>query len=290
MIRSPESQENIDKTYYGLRLGMVVLAAMLFLSVAIQLATFHCMQSSISAYYYTPARPVFIAALCAIGAGLIIYRGNTACENAFLDFAGFLAFIVAFVPASFDSEDLGCNATNVPDISSAIFNNALALFLAGFLAILLGEWLLKPGYVSGSVLETPTRWSLLASIALLAAGAVLFLFNYELFASIAHRVAAGLFFLLILAVIYMNARSAQKIVYRKLYRTVFWVTFLFAVEIIIAGNVIWDTFPTWLFWAETVGIAGFVAFWLIQTNELGGFVDRSEATEAATEETARRSG
>lgn len=282
-------QENIYKTYYGLRLGMFTLAIMLFLSVAIELVTFHCMQSSISAYYYTPARPVFIADLCAIGACLIIYRGNKPTENALLNVAGFLAFMIAFVPTSYpnDPNDRGCVTTNVPsqtDISFANINNAMALFAAGLIAILLSKILLKPRYVSDRPLKTPATWSLIASATLLFAGTALFIFDYGFFAKRAHGAAAILFFVSTLAVIFINTETKIP-PYRRLYRAVFWATFLPVALIIIAGILIGDnTFRTWTFWAETVGIAGFGAFWLVQTGELGGFVDRSEAIEAATKE------
>ena len=126
---TPESRESVDQTYRGLRAAMVLLvgllaAAVVFEIVASALAGAVCLQPSISAYYYTPARPVFVAALSAVGAGLIIYRGTTPAENVLLDFAGFLAFIVSFVPTKIQPD--ACDATNVPsaaEISSAIANN-----------------------------------------------------------------------------------------------------------------------------------------------------------------------
>ena len=57
-----------------------------------------CQQTSISAYFYTPVRAVFITALGALGACLIIYRGNSITENIVLNLAGLAAIVVAFVP------------------------------------------------------------------------------------------------------------------------------------------------------------------------------------------------
>lgn len=74
-------EESIDQTYAGLRLAMVFLIVLLFIAVAFQIKSAGCLQSSISAYYYTPVRPVFVAALCAIGTCLIIYRRRTNPEN-----------------------------------------------------------------------------------------------------------------------------------------------------------------------------------------------------------------
>src|SRR4051812_36377939 len=105
-------RETFTQTYFGLRLAMIVLTVMLFASVLIQYIILRCLQSSISAYYYTPARPIFIAVLCAIGTALIIYRGRTTVENMLLDLAGFLAIIVALVPTGFNLSDRGCQPTN----------------------------------------------------------------------------------------------------------------------------------------------------------------------------------
>jgi hypothetical protein len=71
-----EDDPSIAQTYRGLRVGMVVLVLLLFGSVVFEIvrtgvAGQLCLQPSISAYYYTPARPVFVAALSAVGAGLI---------------------------------------------------------------------------------------------------------------------------------------------------------------------------------------------------------------------------
>ena len=43
---------------------------------------------------------MFIGALCAIGALLIVYKGSKDTEDVLLNLAGILAFVVAFVPTS----------------------------------------------------------------------------------------------------------------------------------------------------------------------------------------------
>jgi hypothetical protein len=85
---------------------------MLYAGVVIQWIGFKCAQGSISAYYFTPVRPVLIAALAAIGVGLIIYRGNTSRENSILDIAGFAAIMVAFVPTGTPDLNTGCNRSD----------------------------------------------------------------------------------------------------------------------------------------------------------------------------------
>lgn len=76
---------------------MVLLVVLLFTSVAILAlgSAPDCFQHSISSYYFSGARTVFVGALCAVGICLMVYRGNTNTENVLLDYYGFMAFVVA---------------------------------------------------------------------------------------------------------------------------------------------------------------------------------------------------
>lgn len=53
---------------------------------------------SISAFYYSPARGLFVGTLVAIGVALVAYRGYTRGENWLLNMAGTLAVVVALFP------------------------------------------------------------------------------------------------------------------------------------------------------------------------------------------------
>lgn len=56
-----------------------------------------CVQRSLSAYYYTPAKPVFVGALLIIGFAMIAMWGMTWWEDAALNLAGLLLMVVALV-------------------------------------------------------------------------------------------------------------------------------------------------------------------------------------------------
>jgi hypothetical protein len=86
------------KTYRYLRLALVALVALIMTAVALEWGRTHCLQTSISAYYYTPARSIFVGSLVAIGVALIAIRGRSDGEDALLNLAGMLAPVVAFVP------------------------------------------------------------------------------------------------------------------------------------------------------------------------------------------------
>jgi hypothetical protein len=92
-------RDHILKTYTLLRVGMAGIGIffplvlwLVGLIVGVQL------QGSISAYYHTPMRNVFVGSLFAIGAFLYLYKGVTTRENIVLNFAGVFAVLVALLP------------------------------------------------------------------------------------------------------------------------------------------------------------------------------------------------
>ena len=87
------------RTYAAIRMSMVAVIVGLGLSVALEIRRVDgCVQRSLSAYYYTPVRPVFVGTLIALGVAMIALWGKTPAEDAFLNLAGILAAVVAFVP------------------------------------------------------------------------------------------------------------------------------------------------------------------------------------------------
>jgi hypothetical protein len=69
-------------TYRSLRIAMVAATAMLAASIVALGAHNHWhFEGSISAYYYTVAHSVFIAAVCALGICLIAYKGHSPTED-----------------------------------------------------------------------------------------------------------------------------------------------------------------------------------------------------------------
>ena len=85
-------------TYRYVRLTMVGLAVAIGAALLEQRLDATSFLSSISAYYYTPARGVLVAALFGIGVCLICVRGGTVLEDALLNVAGMLGLVVALVP------------------------------------------------------------------------------------------------------------------------------------------------------------------------------------------------
>ncbi|WP_026928461.1 hypothetical protein [Granulicoccus phenolivorans] len=84
-------------------LRLFAAAPLLFLGGAMILdfAFRHHFLDSISAYYGTPVRDVFVGGLFALALIYTIYRGETDLEDWLLDLAGALVVIVALVPSNY---------------------------------------------------------------------------------------------------------------------------------------------------------------------------------------------
>lgn len=83
-------------------------------------------QPSISLYYYTPMRDVFVGGLSAVALFLFFYKGYDRWDNITANIAGFSAVLVAWFPAS--ETGSGGMANTVHFISAAIFLGSLAFF------------------------------------------------------------------------------------------------------------------------------------------------------------------
>ena len=88
------------RTYTAIRMGVVAVIVALGIAVWREMANSpdDCVQRSLSAYYYTPVRPVFVGALLIIGFAMIVMWGMTPWEDAALNLAGLLLMVVALVP------------------------------------------------------------------------------------------------------------------------------------------------------------------------------------------------
>jgi hypothetical protein len=97
---SERLRRHFEATYLSLRLGIaaigVALPVMLWIG-ALQLEGLP-LQSSMSAYYYTGMRDVFVGASFAVGFALYVYRGFSSTENVVLSLAGVLAVCIALFP------------------------------------------------------------------------------------------------------------------------------------------------------------------------------------------------
>lgn len=283
---STDHDTNIAGTYLALRLGIVLLVGLLFVSVTLQIVDAGCLQLSLSAYYFTPARPVFVGSLAAIGACLIIYRGNTDTENVLLDYSGYLAFVVAFVPTRVD---LTCPPVTPPtaeEITQGVRNNVWALLALGLATILVAWWRVRRQRLIGNrtAMNPFARISLALSAAALLALVAFFAFWPVEFERYGHDAAAVALFVGIVAVVLVNAwgfaqdqgEGTVASAATNRYSVVALLMVVSAGGILLAGLLV-DAFDHFLFFLEAALISEFAAFWLIQTWELRGDVSRSDS-------------
>ena len=100
--------------WIGTLLPIVLLAGAAFTSTA--------RPDSMSGYYYTDMRNIFVGSLCALGVFLVAYRGYDAVDEAITNVAGFAAIGVAFCPTKPSVCTAGagaCPASSVTRLSTS---------------------------------------------------------------------------------------------------------------------------------------------------------------------------
>jgi hypothetical protein len=211
-------------TYNYLRLGMVVAVFALAYSIIQEYREpgVNCALGSISGYWYTPVRPIFVGVMVAIGFALLVIKGRTAIEDMLLSLAGIMAPVVAFIPTD---DPLTVKEPEFPPVCEmamadakhyqaavedgfvpASINNNLHTFLyAGYTAIAIVAIALvirrccskRPSTADVTTEEpevTHGEWiNLVLGLALAITGTILLWTNYE-FVEGSHGLAAGVMF------------------------------------------------------------------------------------------------
>jgi len=272
---SPRARHSIDsvKTWRHLRLSMVAVIAGLAAAVLyehFQVKGKDCFQASISAYYYTPARSVFVAALVSIGVAMVCLRGNTPGEDLLLNLAGIFAPIVAFVP-TLDAGTCWSVESATEARAANIANNLSALLIAGALALAFALW--------RALREPPLRRAgvaLALSIAVWAAVLLVHEYAGDFFDRNAHGAAATAMFLCIIGVACINVRE-----FRRLHRQrTYWnrYTPVAAAMVAVLATHLVTLIVHWItreeLWShqtiviESLLLLLFAVFWVMQTHEL----------------------
>jgi hypothetical protein len=88
-------------SYLLMRVVIGVIAVLLpFTLILANWAIGHGFSSSMSGYYYTPMRNIFVGSLCAIGVFLISYDGYDLADRTITDVAGLCTICIAFFPTT----------------------------------------------------------------------------------------------------------------------------------------------------------------------------------------------
>lgn len=274
----PLKSQDAIKTYRYLRIGMIGAVVLLAASIAIERSKVDCFQTSISAYYYTPVRAIFVGTMIAVGFSLIVYKGRGVLEDTFLNFAGMLAPAVAVVPTTDVGRCWSVQPAPLPKNSDGaladwvvanIDNNVYALLIAGGLGLLVA-----------AIIAVVARWGRRPAIqpdergtvvGLFVTGLVLLLVwwsiqNWDDFYRRAHGVAAVLMFVFLIGAIVVKVVDHR----RDPSKIWFWA-YLAIAALMIAGGVlipwtrIFDEHTT--FALEAYEITLFAVYWIVQTAE-----------------------
>ena len=157
-------------TYRSLRLALVLAVLMLAVSVGAEWVRAEELRGSLSSYFYSPTRSIFVGVLLVIGFSLIAIHVVQVWEEFWLTLGGMFAIIVALVPTTppactldvasgeavpageplptslvrdiADRSMLECfphgSGDGLPGwVVAGVWNNVLALFVVGILAVLI---------------------------------------------------------------------------------------------------------------------------------------------------------
>jgi len=259
-------------TYRYLRWVMVAALVALFLSVLIQSLMAGCWLGSVSAYYYTPARTVFVGALIVFGSALIAYKGRAPEEDVALNFAGYMAIVVAMVPTT---EDDLCPASGFGQtkdaVGDAVLNNVWSLIgiTAIALSLLLARWWLhdRKSVVSNAaprITRIRTRVVAVVCITVLVGELWYFLVNPDFFMERSHGIAAITMVAGLVGVMIFNASIVDHVA--AVYRVGYWA--LAALLVLLAGAVLLVSEPHLILFLELVVFGVFVAYWIVQSIEM----------------------
>lgn len=259
---------SLARTYRYLRIGIAGTVVVIFVSVAVAAASVGLL-TSVSDYFYTPARNAFVGALVAASLALVALSGRGA-ERALLDTAALFAPLIALVPTTLSpgavpGVDVPCARRCFPPAFVTDAANGVVTYLVvGALTVAVALLLVA---LRESALAA-IGLSLTVAVAVLLAVAFTWTFARDAFLELAHFVATVVFFALFAAVAVRNAfprRGAPPpLVFRVLYVVIaaglVLVLIAYLALIPVAGDL---GFPLVLV-VEASALVLFFAFWVVQ--------------------------
>jgi hypothetical protein len=198
----PDPMDALVKSYRYLRIAIVLVLVVLGASIGSEwfaTAGDHCLQGSISAYYYTPVQPILVGALLAMGTCMIAVKGNSLWEDTALNLAGMVAPLVALVPTSGTGNCMSV-AFAGQETGPGISNNVTALLIGGVVAALVGLFMGlrdRRENLGGRPVQKPTWWGLAIATALIVGAIFWYRVWRESFLDAAHYTAAVTMFIFV---------------------------------------------------------------------------------------------
>ena len=268
---------SLERTYRYLRIGIAGTVVAIFAAVT-QAATTSGWLSSVSDYFYTPARDAFVGALVAASLALFALSGRGA-ERALLDAAALFAPLIALVPTAVSPGAVpGVGVDCVQRCFPAEYEADAAAGVAVYLllgALTVGVAVLL---VALRQVSLATVWpSLVIAVVVLIATALSWAFARSAFLDWAHFVATVAFFGLFAAVAVRNAFPRRGPTPAPVYRVLYF-TIAAALLVVLVAYVVLLTqepgggIPVVLI-VEAAALTLFFAFWVVQGIEKWGDSD-----------------
>jgi hypothetical protein len=277
-------------TYRYLRGAMVGLLLALLLAVVLQwwLGTDRsCWLGSVSAYYFTPARTVVVATLCALGIALVAYEGHSPEENVLLDFSGFMALLVAAVPTVPDPRCGRSSFDETTDEIAAGIGISVPTLVVATLVALVAVAAIRVRAMRGGSAARPAGATVVLSVVcagIVAIELVLVALLRGPLVAVAHGVAAttmvaGAIAVMVCSALRVDERHgadpselATAAAYRRAYLALaITLGVLLALTVILHLTV--SGFGLTVLVAEVVILVLFGAYWVVQTLELWNLGD-----------------
>ena len=262
---------SLERTYRYLRIGIAGTVVAIFVGVAQAAATYGWL-TSISDYFYTPARDVFVGALVAVSLALFALSGRGA-ERALLDAAALFAPLIALVPTTLAPDAVPgvavpCTGRCFPPAYEADAANGVIVYLVlGALVLLVALLLAALGEVSPAAV-----WpSLLIAVVVLATTALTWAFARDAFLQYAHFVATTAFFALFAAAAVRTAFPRQgpppAPAFRVLYAAIAaGLVLVLVAYVVLLPQATGSGIPIVLI-VEAIALTLFLAFWVVQSLE-----------------------
>ncbi|MFB7884642.1 hypothetical protein [Microbacterium sp. NPDC056057] len=259
---------SLERTYRYLRIGLAGTVIAIFVAIA-QAATTYGSLTSISDYFYTPARDVFVGALIAVSLALFALSGRGS-ERALLDAAALFAPLIALVPTTLapgvvPGVDVPCTGRCFPPAFEADVANGVVVYLVlGILLLLVALLLGALGQIS-----LASVWpSLLIAAVVIAVTGLTWAFARDAFLQNAHFIATTAFFALFAAVAVRGAFPRQgpppAPVFRVLYTTIaVGLVLVLVAYVVLLPQASGSGIPIVLI-VEAIALALFFVFWVVQ--------------------------
>ncbi|WP_336631069.1 MULTISPECIES: hypothetical protein [unclassified Microbacterium] len=265
-----DASTSLARTYRYLRIAIAGSVAALFVAIGVAMPAVGVLPS-ISHYFYSPARPVFVGVLIAVSVALFALSGRGA-QRVLLDVAAVLAPLIAIIPTplvpgvvpGLDAPCPGGDESCVPaGFMGEVGNGVVTYLIVGAGVAVLASVLVVAGRVErGGTLLSVT----VAAVILLAVGFG-WVFAREGLLRWGHLLAAVAFFLVI-------AASAVVVAVSPVAGAPAWLSGTY-LAIAIALGVVVLTIPVYgglrlgavdgVFVGETVALVLFAAFWVVQS-------------------------